>query len=234
MKPLSDWVAWMRAKGETHKRCEAPFRESTSEAAFIKITGDGEGDVFVHDVGVGTTYHLMPFTAVEDDGDGFGSADDYDALLDAAEALKPKDVGAVKRIIKSAIRLGLDPLDAEKLKGVIHDRTKLEKRALTRQWTSAESATAAEAREQGSAAAADQERAKRQAEHQRLASRVASLAADPCLLDRVCDAVHRLGVVGEKTAIKACYLTATSRLHRSGAIKPTTARSPGLGKELSY
>lgn len=39
-------------------RCEAPFRESCSEAAFISVKPEGEP--YVHDVGLGTTYWLDP------------------------------------------------------------------------------------------------------------------------------------------------------------------------------
>ncbi len=48
------WLETMRP-GDT-LRCEAPFRESSSEAAFIRCTGTGQG--FVYDIGVGETYTL--------------------------------------------------------------------------------------------------------------------------------------------------------------------------------
>lgn len=51
---LADWAAGMTI-GEK-KRCEAPFRVSQSEAAFIKI-GDN-GVPFVHDIGNSTTYTM--------------------------------------------------------------------------------------------------------------------------------------------------------------------------------
>lgn len=54
IKTLADWVKGMK-QGEK-LRCESPFRESASEAAFIKIGDDGSP--FVHDVGNGTTYQL--------------------------------------------------------------------------------------------------------------------------------------------------------------------------------
>lgn len=63
IKPLGEWI-----EGEDvgfHLRCEAPFRESQSEAAFIKI---GEtGKPFVHDIGNGTTYSMWdkPFSPIE-------------------------------------------------------------------------------------------------------------------------------------------------------------------------
>ena len=53
-KPLSAWIADMKPGDKL--RCEAPFRESYSEAAFIRITPNGEP--FVHDVGNGVTYRL--------------------------------------------------------------------------------------------------------------------------------------------------------------------------------
>jgi hypothetical protein len=54
-KPLRDWAAAM--KPGDRLRCEAPFRASASEAAFIKLPVDGR-QPFVHDVGNSTTYIL--------------------------------------------------------------------------------------------------------------------------------------------------------------------------------
>ena len=54
VKPLSEWLTGMKA-GEK-LRCEAPFKASASEAAFIRK--DGETDAIVYDVGVNTTYPL--------------------------------------------------------------------------------------------------------------------------------------------------------------------------------
>lgn len=53
-RPLSAWVADMSTGGKL--RCEAPFRASESEAAFVRVTDSGVP--FVHDVGTGTTYTL--------------------------------------------------------------------------------------------------------------------------------------------------------------------------------
>lgn len=60
IKPLSEWVS--QIKPGKKLRCESPFRESQSEAAFIKIGDDGLP--FVHDVGNGTSYHLKPAAVV--------------------------------------------------------------------------------------------------------------------------------------------------------------------------
>jgi hypothetical protein len=53
-KPLSEWVKEMKMGSKL--RCEAPFRESSSEAAFIAF--DGEGRPFVYDEGCKTSYRL--------------------------------------------------------------------------------------------------------------------------------------------------------------------------------
>lgn len=54
VKTLAEWIKDIPA-GET-LRCESPFRESHSEAAFI--SHHANGNVVVHDVGNGTTYKL--------------------------------------------------------------------------------------------------------------------------------------------------------------------------------
>jgi hypothetical protein len=105
-KPLSEWSAGMSVGDKL--RCEAPFRESYSEAAFIRIGRSGEP--FVYDVGNGTTYHLSeewpddPFGGRghaplgTPAGDGMagspdcageasgGAGDDFDAVFSASSA----------------------------------------------------------------------------------------------------------------------------------------------------
>ena len=56
VRPLREWLDIMGQQGIDHLRCEAPFRASSSEAAFIRRTDTERG--FVHDVGNGTTYLL--------------------------------------------------------------------------------------------------------------------------------------------------------------------------------
>lgn len=55
-KPLSEWLDEMNSSGITKLRCEAPFRESSSEAAFIRISESGRPCVF--DAGASETYRL--------------------------------------------------------------------------------------------------------------------------------------------------------------------------------
>ena len=87
---------WAEEMGPGAKmRCEAPFRVSSSEAAFVRTYSDGPPTV--HDVGVTTTYtirrtdYLMtlndcPFEAVEAE-DGGGIADDHKSLSAPREDL---------------------------------------------------------------------------------------------------------------------------------------------------
>ena len=58
VKPLADWLADMLDHDISQLRCETPFRASTSEAAFIRITESGE--IFVHDSGTATSFYLDP------------------------------------------------------------------------------------------------------------------------------------------------------------------------------
>jgi Family of unknown function (DUF5906) len=57
VETFSDAVKWLwgQPKG-TRLRCQAPFRASVSEAAFIRL--DMRGEPFLHDVGTTTTYRL--------------------------------------------------------------------------------------------------------------------------------------------------------------------------------
>ena len=55
VKPLFEWLARMTVREKL--RCEAPFRASMSEAAFIRK--DGDADAIVYDSGTNTTYPLM-------------------------------------------------------------------------------------------------------------------------------------------------------------------------------
>ncbi len=66
---LAAWVDGLQP-GEK-LRCEAPFRESYSEAAFIRLSDSGQP--FIYDVGNGTTYRIA-----EDWGDTAEGVEDFD------------------------------------------------------------------------------------------------------------------------------------------------------------
>jgi hypothetical protein len=57
VKTFGDAVKWLQGKPKgKHLRCQTPFRDSVSEAAFIAL--DKHGEPFLHDVGTATTYRL--------------------------------------------------------------------------------------------------------------------------------------------------------------------------------
>jgi Protein of unknown function (DUF3987) len=58
VKPLADWLVEMLDADVAKLRCEAPFRASVSEAAFIRITESGE--IFVFDSGTSISSYLAP------------------------------------------------------------------------------------------------------------------------------------------------------------------------------
>ena len=77
-------------------RCEAPFRESQSEAAFIRLPEHGQP--FVYDIGNSTKYVLAARSAED-------VTNDCGALTDASTV----DITAA--LVEVA---GLEPIDAEK------------------------------------------------------------------------------------------------------------------------
>ena len=64
-KSLGYWLSEMKSKGLDKLRCEAPFRESKSEAAFIRIPESSAPYVF--DSGTGTKYPLESGSIVTND-----------------------------------------------------------------------------------------------------------------------------------------------------------------------
>ena len=64
-KPLADWLVHMFDGDIEKMRCEAPFRASESEAAFIRITRHGE--IFIFDAGLETIYYAPRFPYSDDE-----------------------------------------------------------------------------------------------------------------------------------------------------------------------
>ena len=64
-KPLADWLVHMFDRDIEKMRCEAPFRASKSEAAFIRITQHGE--IFIFDAGLETIYYAPRFPYSDDE-----------------------------------------------------------------------------------------------------------------------------------------------------------------------
>lgn len=71
-------------------------------------------------------------------------ADVRDVLFGEADALASDDIDGAKRIIETAVRNGLDPVDANNLRDRIKARTKLPLRTLRDQWKAVEAIVADE------------------------------------------------------------------------------------------
>ncbi len=97
VKSFSDWVQGMKP-GEK-LRCEAPFRASVSEAAFIRKLETGEG--FVYDIGTGTTHYLV----------GAKRSWTYDEALAEARCLTRDDTDGIGELAQVASRLS--PVERE-------------------------------------------------------------------------------------------------------------------------
>ena len=113
VRPLSGWVNQM-VKGDKI-RCESPFRESQSEAAFIKLSESGQP--FVYDIGNSTKYVIAARSAED-------VTNDCGALTEASTG----DITAA--LVEIA---GLEPIDAEKALKAIKASTGLAMGALRQQ-----------------------------------------------------------------------------------------------------
>ena len=169
-------------------------------------------------------------------------------LVAEAEVLERSDADGARRILDEAARLGFDDLGTAMLRDAIRASTKLDRSAVNSGWRGAKAKVEREAKQaEKEAKQREAEEAKRRATEEaqvnaeraqaeaealreQLAERVAPLARDPNLLSRMVASVHRLGVVREDTAIKAVYLTATSRLLRRRVISLLRRGTAASGK----
>jgi putative DNA primase/helicase len=110
VRPLSEWVSSMSAEDKI--RCEAPFRESQSEAAFIRLQKNGQP--FIYDVGNITKYVLAKRTAAEIIGDASAlttsETADITRLVTEISELDPIDCDKALKAVKSSIGLSMGSL----------------------------------------------------------------------------------------------------------------------------
>lgn len=113
VRPLSEWVNQM-VKGD-RIRCESPFRESQSEAAFIRFPAHGKP--FVYDIGNSTKYVLAARSA-------------EDVTKDCGALTEASTVDITAALVEVA---GLEPIDAEKALRAIKASTGIAMAALKQQ-----------------------------------------------------------------------------------------------------
>ena len=85
VKTLAEWLVEMYDRDLEKMRCQTPFRDSISEAALIRIGGDGS--VFVFDSGTSTKHFLAPLPSSEKDAAAQCAAYDwYERAVSVIEA----------------------------------------------------------------------------------------------------------------------------------------------------
>jgi hypothetical protein len=85
VKPLAEWLALMYDRDVVKMRCEAAFRQSVSEAALIRIGGDGS--IFLFDSGTSTKHYLAPLPRSEEEATAqCPSFEWYELALEVIEA----------------------------------------------------------------------------------------------------------------------------------------------------
>ncbi len=97
-------------------RCQAPFRESSSWAAFLKVSKDGIP--FVYDNGTNITHWLVQSDQAEVKAIQAGKAVDQlvvDVKIDSAAVLEPKAIDALAQIQKT------DPADYQRKRAQLKD-----------------------------------------------------------------------------------------------------------------
>jgi putative DNA primase/helicase len=113
VRPLSEWVSGMSAGDKI--RCEAPFRESQSEAAFIRLQENGQP--FIYDVGNTTKYVLVKRTAAE--------------VIEGARTLNTSATADITRLLMEISEL--DPIDGDKALKALKASTGLSMGSLKKQ-----------------------------------------------------------------------------------------------------
>jgi putative DNA primase/helicase len=110
VRSLSEWVSRMSAGDKI--RCEAPFRESQSEAAFIGLQKNGQP--FIFDVGNTTKYVIAKRTAAEIIGDASALTNPETAgitrLVTEISELKPIDCDKALKALKASTGLSMGSL----------------------------------------------------------------------------------------------------------------------------
>jgi hypothetical protein len=170
-----------------------------------------------------------------------GQPDLFTALLGRAEALKKGDDAAVKSLIGEMLAL---PLSDERCDMFTRAAAKASGFALAtvrglvraeRLRREQEARATPEAQEVERAARAAAEAATtivRDAERERLWRSCQHLAGAPNLMNCMEAVAHRLGVVGERAAIRGVYLAMTSRLLKDNAISMLRRGAPSSGKNF--
>ncbi len=152
----------------------------------------------------------------------------------AAASLDKNDIPGAKQLIEAALNAKPSEIERGQIIKAVAKSLGVTKAAVERLWGEIESAM----RVADAPTEADRltrlaaEQREREAERAELYERCKHIATNPNLLYNMEDIVGRLGVVNERSAIKASYLTATSRLEAKGAIALLRRGAAASGKNF--
>jgi hypothetical protein len=162
-------------------------------------------------------------------------------LLAAARTLQETDARTARAIMKKAIRTKIDGIGKDQLLSALGKSLKLTPRKLGVRWAQCEAEVAEEdavplTPEELAACAEAEAKAKAEAEArvkadtEALYEKCREIAEATDLIFGMIKIVQRLGVVGERKAILAAYLAASSRLNRRKALSLLRRGSAASGK----
>ncbi len=158
------------------------------------------------------------------------NAKGFTDLLAKAEALGKNDAEALRKLIDAVVNAALPDLERD---AVLKKAAKASGFRLEELRKNAREKAAQRAKEtKSSPKTLEKERAARDRERRTLFDNCCDIAKSPTLLADMEKIAHRLGVIGEGAAIRATYLTFTSRLLKTTAICLVRRGAPSSGKNF--
>lgn len=147
-----------------------------------------------------------------------------------AAKLNQDDIEGAKRLVEAAIAAEASGIEAEQIIKALAKALAVTKVRVEELWRNAEYRNAPT--DEDLAAQREAKRREREARRDQIYERCKHIAANPRLIDAMTDLVARLGVVSERRAISATYLTATSRLNSKSAISLLRRGAAASGKNF--
>ena len=152
----------------------------------------------------------------------------------AAASLHKDDIAGAKQLIETALNAKASEVESAQIIRALAKSLGVAKAAVESLWGDIKSAVriADAPTDMDRLALRAAEQRESEAKRAELYERCEHIAINPNLLDHMANVVARLGVVNERSAIKASYLTATSRLEVKGAIALLRRGAAASGKNF--
>ena len=151
-----------------------------------------------------------------------------------AAKLNNDDIEGAKRLVEAAVAAKASRIETEQIIKALAKALAVTKARVEELWRNAEyrMRISNAPTDEDLAAQREAKHREREAKRDQIYERCKDIAANPRLLDAMTDLVARLGVVSERRAILATYLTATSRLNSKSAISLLRRGAAASGKNF--